>query len=258
MKMGEIPVGKTLFLGRYTASNDGIPQSIAWIKADKDGTFISELVLDSLSMDSPKPRSFPDGSNEFPTSTLQMYLNSPLDDWYKMIYADDGITSRTNRWLKKMHHSGFLNAFSDEEIECLAPMERVSNKTLVAIPSSDELASFELFKRRGVRSCRSADMICSLSSYPARIGKMSDRSFYPFCLRDRKEYTRTGTVDPINSVTETGVRPIILPNQDSEVQYDANTDAYTLAVPEHHFCNVMRSGFEKCDALSILMGVAQP
>lgn len=165
MTIADLKVGAKLVFGAYGVGDATHP--ITWLKANREGgEFLSEFVLDLLKFDaeeqnSPSHEHRYYGNADYGLSNIFQFMNSYEDDWFNPSHQYDCPPGNYNRPGDRtgdyLHHPGFLNAFEDYEIECLAGS--VNLPTLANIFGANGEPRMQFFNRKGFRGRPSSDLV---------------------------------------------------------------------------------------------------
>ena len=164
MTIADLKVGSKLVFGAYGVGGAIYP--ITWLKANKEGEFLSEFVLDMVKFDE-EERGNPEhdcrycGNGNYELSNVLQFLNSCDDDWYGPMHEYDAppgnLTRPGERLGEYLRHSGFLHEFQDHEIESIAG--RVNLPTIANIFGANGEPKFALFNRKGYRGKPTTDLV---------------------------------------------------------------------------------------------------
>lgn len=164
MTIADLKVGAKLVFGTYGVGGALYP--ITWLKANKDGEWLSEFVLDMVKFDE-EERNNPNrdcrycGNGNYELSNVLQFLNSFEDDWYGPMHEYDAppgvLTRHGERPGEYLRHSGFLHEFQDYEIESLSG--RVNLPTIANIFGANGEPKFALFNRKGYRGKPTTDLV---------------------------------------------------------------------------------------------------
>ena len=164
MTIADLKVGSKLVFGSYGVGETLNP--ITWIKANRDGEFLSEFVLDMLKFDE-EERNNPNynkrycGNGDYELSNILQFLNSYEEDWYEPTHLYDASPGSYDRPYDRngdyLLHAGFLNAFEDYEIESLSG--RINLPTDANIYGVNGEPKFTLFNRKGFRGKPTFDLV---------------------------------------------------------------------------------------------------
>ena len=164
MTIADLKVGAKLVFGSYGVGGAIYP--ITWLKANKDGEFLSESVLDIVKFDAlERSNQVHDyrysGNSDYRLSNVFQFLNSCEDDWYGPTHEFDeppGVLTRPGERLGEyLRHPGFLNEFQDYEIESLSGS--VNLPTIANIFGANGEPRFMLFNRKGYRGKPTTDLV---------------------------------------------------------------------------------------------------
>lgn len=164
MTIADLKVGSKLLFGAYGVG--GVLYPITWLKASKNGEWLSEFVLDMVKFDA-EERNNPNhdcrycGNGNYELSNVLQFLNSFEDDWYGPMHEYDAppgaLTRPGERLGEYLRHSGFLHEFQDYEIESLSG--RVNLPTIANIFGANGEPKFALFNRKGYRGKPTTDLV---------------------------------------------------------------------------------------------------
>lgn len=154
MTIGDLKVGSKLMFGAYGVRT---PVPVTWLKATKDCIFLAEKVLDILPFDSAEPRnrngnSYYAGNSNYELSNIHQFLNADGEDWFERTHYDDEEPVRYQRDIP-----GFLTHFEDYELASL--QGKVCLPHLADIVDGGQTPKFELFRRKGIRTTATDDVI---------------------------------------------------------------------------------------------------
>ena len=214
MKIGEMKIGQRLIFGAYGPRNTE-PFPIVWLKAENDGRFISEYVLDRLSVN---PVMNGNNIRPYSGSCLHAFLNSDSREFDAPTKPVYGYYNRFQQDGK----NGFLSDFTEEELAAMIPMHTLVNGDIltcrVRVPRADEIFDgalrLRLFKRKGVRAQLRVYPSCNVSTW----------SYYcPYTLvnRDRCQYEEVDSMGYESrhyESNENGLRPVICLSPDTEIE----------------------------------------
>lgn len=212
----KLRIGDALILGRHCpqgCSSGDNGYEIRWLKANKEGEFISEGVLDILSFDAIERHGTTYEQNRnYSLSNLLQYMNASGEGWYSQSHPADSRPPYKDL-------PGFLSKFEDYE---LCQMETTSVETeegrvssLVRLPSISEIGpgegQFQLFHKKGVR----AHPCAALASTRWDLGL---ESFVAYWTSEAKILNRTGYIEYVSTGLNAGLRPVIRIKEDAELE----------------------------------------
>ena len=244
----KIKVGSKLLLGKYTASADGEPEPIVWLKATPNCDFISERVLDYIVFDGKEPNNTGHfklrqaGNPRYDVSNILSFANGDGEQWYAPMHEFDSPPLGAGTYQRKLTsydtHQGFLYYFDEYEILSIIKSTKIVNETevlsLIRLPQSHEIIGddkFPLFKSRGVRPNPTADLI----SYKS-LG-FNHTSYISFWVADTSAGTefyalyidRAGRIERQEPFSGGGFRPVCSINP--EIIIDEIKDGVYFVVP---------------------------
>lgn len=166
LTIADLKVGAKLVFGSYGVGECLHP--ITWLKASREGEFLSEFVLDVLKFDEEERRN-PSadyrccGNGNYDESNIVQFMNSYEEDWYEPMHPYDAPPGDYNRPVDRngdyLHHAGFLHGFEDYEIDSL--LGRVALPTVANIFGFNGIPKFALFSRKGYRGRPTSDLVWS-------------------------------------------------------------------------------------------------
>jgi hypothetical protein len=228
ISINKIKVGSKLILGKYTASIDGEPEPIIWLKATANCDFISEFVIDYLVFDAREPMNTSryeyrnSGNEQYSLSNILSFANSTDEQWYYSTHEFDAPPNRNNvhqrGYSEYDAHQGFLYYFADHEISSIINSKYVVDdievSSLIRLPKSTEVLGderFQLFRSKGLRPNPSIDLL----NYKPRTG-FSYTSYAQFWVSDNQRrggfiaqhIDRAGKTEVNNPFIGSGFRPV--------------------------------------------------
>lgn len=235
LTIASLKIGDRIVLGKY-GTPENAPEPIVWLKADRDGSLLSEKVLDYLQIDAPERTNDPyhrnRGNNCYALSNIHQFLNSYEEDWY--LPTHDGDVPPASRDYRHSgayrDYDGFLCAFEDYEIEAIG--QKVNLPSFANIYGQGGQSRFELFKRRGVRPKASNGFLYSNGS---RWFGLNETSFCEFWLSDEdgeyynKYVDKSGYTRSAYPHNPKGIRPVCKISLDTKVAQ--NEDGTYSIVP---------------------------
>lgn len=225
LTIADLKVGSKLVFGTYGVGGTLYP--ITWLKANKDGEFLSEFVLDIIKFDE-QERNSPtndhrySGNSNYTLSNILQFINSYDDDWYEPSHTYDAPPGDYNRPFDRigdyLHHPGFLHDFEDYEIESLSG--RVHLPTFANIFGANGEPKFALFNRKGYRGRPTTDLVWN------RNHGLEETSYCEYWLSDgtgtsthMKSFVgRDGSKHNTYAYSRSGLRPKCMIKPELEVE----------------------------------------
>lgn len=270
MTINDMDVGQILKLGTFCMEKYGergyAPHDIEWVKASSNCDFITKYIEAHFAFDAPEtgnsnPHRAAYGSNCYPQSNINQYLNSEKDNWYCPSHDDDSPPASRAIAIPYLERSGFLAGFEEWERNLIIPREiacqipsgsraslggEVTISCKVSLPSAIEIGikeqddsesdvPFEWF----VGSKTETRFHPKLGSYLYSMISLSSQMNGAYLLRtvNTKSDCANQFVDRYGIVCQThphvslGIRPVIRLNQDCEVMKD-NDGCFVCVNPE--------------------------
>lgn len=235
LTVADLKVGSRLFFGKYGVSHT--PQPVSWLKADKDGNFLSEFAVDYLMFDAKEPNN-PDrtmyycGNCDYSLSNIHQFLNSDEDDWYEPSHEYDYPPGRdrNNYQVSGMYleHSGFLSDFEEYEIASLNG--NVVLPTRAQLFGGGGIPRFELFRRKGLRAKASEDLIYGKPGY-----SFEENNYIEFWMQDAESHggyayivNRGGKITTRSASLASGIRPVCNIKPDTKVEVLSDGVSYRV------------------------------
>lgn len=235
--IAEMQVGDKLYLGTYGV-NPERQYRISWLKASREGEFLSEFALDYLMYDASESMNRANpfagygtrNNSSYRNSNILQFMNSeePGGQWFGKTHENDAPPVKNDYYGRRLggydKQPGFLSGFRPHEIASLVGQ--------INLPTLEDIVGvrrFPLFKRKGFRAKPSYDMSVNASYYGFDEFQFVD--FMTQTIYNEQQINRIGRDGKSSSASASlnfGFRPKCCINLDAKVAPIADGTGYAL------------------------------
>lgn len=227
--VAKMRIGSRLIMGEYGAVGSENREPISWLKAERNGSFITEFVIDYLPFDALEigEDRLQRQNKDFLLSNIFQYLNSMGYDWYKKSHDYDSPPAPAYLAYGQRayeRNEGFLSSFEDYELSQMVSQGIIFGDgeahELIRLPYTHDIETdvggrcFTLFNKKGRRGRLSTNLIRQ-----PRMPSSGFASFYVItpdgiCM----SYSTCCSFDYGCADYNDGIRPVCMLRQDTVVE----------------------------------------